>query len=317
MEVYTPADGPSRVPRLHDSGWATQPVTCRTHGSCLGGSACLWCRGIVLRHLDVDTIRDRLERGAPWREIPVAEIEIGAALELAVALEAWCQRTTPPADLARVELWSRKVDAVAEARYALRGGRSDEDRRAPDREFLPLGNRAALVREGALFFDRFARSLREHAGVPAGIATAVSRAAMEMAENAIQHSGLDETSPAPGVVAFHVVGTRVKFAVADCGRGVRASLATSEQWQHLATAGDALDAAVLHRASRWSYGQGNGFRELLDALADQAGRLRFASDDAVLGLEGTAATHRVKRVGRRRSLHGLQLSVSMEFQSVG
>ncbi|MEQ1735322.1 MAG: hypothetical protein ABL886_02685 [Rhodoglobus sp.] len=267
----------------------------------------------MLDHFDIDTLRDRVERELPWRDMPGVDVDLGAGLELALAINGWRALTDAPSQLRNVEAWAAKVEVLAAADLALRGIEADVPMYdAPMREFMPLGARATLIRAGGLFFDRFARSLRSHARLASATATAIARAAYDMADNAIQHSGSDDEHPASGAVGFEVVGTRLSFAVADTGRGVLASLKSSARWAHLASQRDALDLAVLKNASRRGNGQGYGFRDLLNALADQSGSLRFASDDAVLGLDGTSQIHRTRRTAKRRALPGFQLSATME-----
>lgn len=270
----------------------------------------------MLGHLDIDTLRDHVGRGRGWPQVLSSEVELGAALEFAVALSRWRSEQPAPPHLKLAESWATHNDTITAALHALQGQPANVALYdAPAQEMLPLGARSALQREGALFFDRLARSLRERAGVAAPKSLAISRAAFEMGDNALQHSGHDEDTPAAGVLGFELRGSKLMFAVADAGRGVLSSLATNEKWRRLATAGEALDAAILQRASRWQHGGGNGFRDLLNALSDHAGRLRFASDDAVLILEGTEglnAGRRLKRVSTRRSLPGLQLSVYID-----
>lgn len=270
----------------------------------------------MLGHLDIDTLRDRVERDIAWTDVPTDGVELGAALEFAIALIDWRRRNEPPRQLASAESWSSRVEVIGEAARAIEGGAAGLPLYdAPERELLPLGSRSALAREGALFFDRFKRSLEERAGVASKKALAISKAAFDMADNAIQHSGADENAPAAGAVGFEIGGSRVIFAVADCGRGVLASLTTNPAWHHLSSARDALAAAVLKRASRWPHGGGNGFGDLLNALADHAGRLRFASDKAVLGLDGTDPAKRTQRISERRPLGGLQLSISIDVDA--
>jgi hypothetical protein len=203
---------------------------------------------------------------------------------------------------------------MIEARRALAGLDSDAaDDETPQREYWPLGSKEALEGARATFMLRFRRSLRERAGLTGNGALAIAMAAYEMADNTIQHSGSDLDHPAAGAWGVEVHSDRVCFAIVDRGRGVLRSLASSAKWQHLASARDALEAAVLRHASRRRDGDGGGFRDLAAALADLSGTLRFATDDVVLQLDGSNQAQRVHRRQSRPHLNGFQISVEIRL----
>jgi hypothetical protein len=268
----------------------------------------------MVTHLDIDTLRARVERGDPWPQVPVTGIGIGPSLELACSLDQWRNVTDPVAELPRIEAWASNVDALVDARRALSGVESNVlESETPVREFWPLGSRPALDRARATFLLRFRRSLRERARFSGNAAMAIAMAAFEMADNTIQHSGVDVDHAAAGAVGFEVHPDRICFAVADRGRGVLASLTSSPRWRHITSPRDALEAAVLRGASSRRDGDGGGFRDLSSALADLSGNLRFASDDVVLHLDGRDHSQRVQRRGTRSWLSGFQLSVEMRI----
>jgi hypothetical protein len=264
-------------------------------------------------YVEVDTLRERVESGR-WTDMYADEFEVGAALELAVTLLDWRAREQPPAVLSLAEAWGGHSEAVCEAARALEGQESDEPMYgAPDREFWPLGTRPDLERAGALVLDRFRRRLRDGMGLPAKVAMALSKAAFELADNAIQHSGADENAPAGGAFGFQVEGRKIAFAVADRGRGVLASLRTNPLWSHLGSSAEALSSAVRLQASRRQRGKGYGFQDLLVALADLSGVLRFGSSEAVLLCNGHGAA-REWRNRKRRPLAGFHASFTIEIQ---
>jgi len=263
---------------------------------------------VPISHLDVDSLRTLLAQGQ-WPVLPT-QIGVGPSLELACAFaECSDQGALPLA----ADQWAMRSSAMVDAQRALGGEESlVEDDAAPVREYWPLGSREALERTKATFLLRFRRALRERAGLGGNAALAIAMAAFEMADNTVQHSGPDVDNPAAGALGVDVTPTRISFAIVDRGRGVLQSLTTSDKWKHLTNARDALEAAVIRHASRRRDGEGGGFRDLAAALADLSGRLRFATDDVVLVLDGSNQAQRVQRRQNRPNLRGLQMSVEMQ-----
>ncbi len=252
-----------------------------------------------------------IAHGQPWPSVGTTSIGIGPSLELACAFADWADHDgISPAATA----WAGTSEPMIEARRALAGGVSDAaEHETPQREYWPLGSKDALESARATFMLRFRRSMRERAGLTGNGALAIAMAAFEMADNTIQHSGPDTEHPAAGAWGVEVHANRVCFAIVDRGRGVLRSLTSSEKWQHLASARDALEAAVLRHASRRRDGDGGGFRDLAASLADLSGTLRFATDDVVLVLDGSNQAQRVHRRQNRPHLKGLQISAEMRL----
>lgn len=129
--------------------------------------------------------------------------------------------------------------------------------------------------------ERMSRSMRQ-AGFSKEFALALAKVFLEMADNVNQHSLArhcnDELT---GLVGYHVMDRYFAFSVADLGVGALASLGSSKTWKHLKTASDALKAIIVDHASRRDgQGEGEGFKQVLRALADRNAMLRLRSDDA-------------------------------------
>jgi hypothetical protein len=263
---------------------------------------------MLLGSLDIDRLRQLVADGKAIPKITYDGCEVGAALELACAYNAW-QRTpafSPGVDL--VQRWARDDARLAQAVAALNGTRANVGRfDAPAFEFGPLGARDALDDQAHGLYDRFRRSLLNNGF--GQLSWGIAKAMAEMADNAIQHSGADELHPERGAMGYAVEQGAATFAIVDIGRGMLASLRTNPQWSGLGSARDALDAAVAHAASRRvGQGMGHGFSDVHKALADLSGRLRFASGDAVMKYEGEPA-NRVLAWQPRPSLDGMQVAV--------
>jgi hypothetical protein len=262
----------------------------------------------VLSHFDIDQLRRLAARGqAPPSSFRFTGIELGAALELAAATvenDSLC---------ATLDEWSQKDERLAGARRAFAGVSTDAELfSAPTLEFAALRNRVDLEQMTARFFNRFARSLSAHGFEH--LSVGIAKALFDMADNVIQHSGIDVDHAALGAIAYEVGDRRCAFAVADIGRGVLASLVTNPDWTHLTSPSEALDATVRRGASRRAgQGPGHGFSDLHRALADLLGTLRFSTGDAVLKLEGQP-NHRVVSTAERLQMMGMQISISFSLQ---
>lgn len=106
----------------------------------------------------------------------------------------------------------------------------------------------------------------------------------EMSDNIVQHSnGLGEELT--GLIAFQLTGEQVSFAVFDIGKGLLASLKSSEDWRHLTSASAAIEAVFRQGASsRVGQGQGEGFRQLFKSLTERNSLIRLRADDSCLSL---------------------------------
>lgn len=264
----------------------------------------------MLSHFDIDQLRRLLARGeAPPSGFRFTGIELGAALELAAASTLEGDATLR----ALLDEWSRTDERLDGARRAFAGVSTDAELfSAPTLEFAALRSRADLQQMPARFFDRFTRSLKAHGFDH--LSVGIAKAFFDMADNVIQHSGMDVDHTALGVVGYEVGDRRCAFAVADIGRGVLASLATNRDWSELKSSAEALDAAVRRGASRRAgQGPGHGFSDLHRALADLLGSLWFSTGDAVLKLEGQP-NHRVVSSSERLQMTGLQISICVYLQ---
>ncbi len=268
---------------------------------------------MFLKQIDVDRLRELVHKRQPVPKIAFDGCDLATALDLACIAAEW-ERDAETRDAAEsIARWARTDERLGAAVRAFAGQRDAIERwTAPLEEFAPLGTRESLDDQAAGFFDRFTRSLNQH-GRFAKLARAISMAMMEMADNAIQHSGDDEQHPAPGAMGYAVSDGLAEFAVVDGGRGVLASLRTNPAWAELGTSQDALSAAVMNAASRRAgQGAGRGFSDLHKALADLSGKLRFASGEAVLKLEGEH-DGRVIAWASRPISSGFQLSVTVKI----
>lgn len=264
----------------------------------------------MLKQFDIDRLRHRVNQGAAFSHLRFQGIELGAGLELACAWRVWEADELKPEVLREVASWARQFAVVVAARRAFNGLRSQVELfGAPTLEIQPLGTRSALSQEGMYFFDRFRRSLIRNGQFSSRTARAVAVGMLEMADNAIQHSGPDEHCPAPGAMGYEVEGGHAAFGIVDLGRGVLMSLRSNPVWARLASSRDALDAAVRRGASRRvRQGQGKGFSELHRAMADLSGVLRFASGDAALTLNGRGEAREAVWL-TRPPMGGFQISV--------
>lgn len=159
------------------------------------------------------------------------------------------------------------------------------------------------------FQRRFEASLRacQFAGkLPKGIVGAFH----EMADNSLRHSGPAIQRPARGATGYFVTQGQVTFCIVDVGRGVLASLKTNALNSALRTDQEALQAAVMGRAtSDARKEQGDGFEEVHRALSDQNGRLQFRSGTSALGLDGRNRDRALVYTDGMVSAAGLQMTV--------
>lgn len=248
-------------------------------------------------------------RASELAALTVEDSTLGAAAELACAMLTW-QRAGDLAGLQAAERWAQTAPRLARAAACVRGTAHPEAQRhdSPPVEFEPVG---ADPDELPFLCERFKRSLMDHGGYSKPLATALSGALGEMADNVFRHSTEVEGTAAAGVVGFAVSGPEFEFVVADVGRGAFASLRSIGAWEHLGTAKAALEAIVTRGATRRSgQMQGGGFRDLFTALVDLAGELRLRSENAAVTLDGRGdPTQRIKVHSAVASLAGFQVTV--------
>jgi hypothetical protein len=134
-----------------------------------------------------------------------------------------------------------------------------------------------------LFQERFVRASIS-VGHSSQFAHALAGVLGEMCDNIVDHSEW-KGDVFSSLIGYAVTNEFTSFAVSDLGKGILASLRTSAQWHQLATAGEALKAAVLRGAtSRRGHTEGGGFKVLLKNLVNRNSSLRFRSDDMVLSM---------------------------------
>lgn len=265
----------------------------------------------------IDSLRRRAEQDQPLPSLTYPGCELLACLELACAHYDWRYRGAAAEACLLVERWARVDQQLSDALQALAGVRLPVDSHgSPTTEFVRLGSQEALLEAADEFFMRFRHRIAVLVGGPSDIGTALSKSLLDMADNAIQHSGdaaADEETPTPaaGAIAYQVDGRRVTFAVADVGHGALASLRTNPTFANLPDERAALQTAVVDGKSRRSVARKiHGFSDLHRGLASRTATLRFASGDAVLKYDGAEGVRRIVWATRPH-LPGFQLSVSM------
>lgn len=272
--------------------------------------------------LDADTVDDcrRLVacgRGRELENVDITSVTLSGAFDFACT--RWLARERGDELIEFVgKRWSaeqmlldRSWTALVLRKYVI-----EETHGAPPVEIRPAPVRDELDgTDWALFLQRFERALKLHGGFAQKLATSLSSALAEMVGNVIEHSTPQGHLAQPSIVGFQVEKDSMTYAVADLGRGVLASLQENPLWSHLQTSRAALEAAILqHATRRQQMRQGAGFRQVVRALADMHGHLRFRSGDAVLLLDGRGDT---REAVQRRSppMQGLQLAVRCSLRS--
>lgn len=266
----------------------------------------------------------RMVREGKWERLRAETIQrlmLGSVMEIVCC--GWNWRADGDTEaLSLFSEWARQHSIIKEAGTALnhRGLRPVEGSAiwhsknmqsgSSQHEFFP----APLVTQWkddqwTLYQDRFRRAMVDN-GFGKKIATGLSMAMAEMADNVIQHSGTDKQSQANAVVGYHVMDGSMTYAVADVGRGILKSLRQKEHWQKLQNSEDALVAVIRDGATRReNESRGEGFRHVLNALTDLNGHLRFRSGNGCLAVDGRGDARKfiVKKVPE---LIGFQLTVT-------
>lgn len=274
---------------------------------------------MILKPPDIDEVRQIAQEDANGlRSLSFDGLSLGAALELACCCRQWEQQRNGAAQIARH--WAESLPQLKQAQAALahRGFQAvphEQTHGAPEWEICsaPLASQLGAP-DWILFQSRFTRSLCARS-FPRTLALALSKSLGEMADNIPRHSTLSQDAPAAGVVGYHVGHRSMTFAVADMGQGVLSSLRQNPRWASLKTSTQALQKAVQENAtSQLDEDEGDGFRQVLSALSDLNGLLRFRSGDGVLAIDGRGQ-------GRRGTgswtphLAGLQLCVSCSLEN--
>lgn len=259
---------------------------------------------MLLRTTDVDGLR----RGASVPSIPTTpQVTLAAAAELACTVahqrSAGCSLLGEAADgwFRNFAPWRAMVAWLVDGRRPT----------APDVFAAPVFELWPIEFEGDIvgtrwteFQDRFRRSATNH-GFTSRLGAALSMALREMCDNIVQHAG-----GVRGFAAYQVAEKRVAWTVVDVGRGVLASLRTSERWRSISTSEAALLAVWNdHASSRPDKLRGTGFGQVELSLAALNGHLRIRSGDAVLELSGTSGALRQTRRSNPELL-GLQMGAT-------
>lgn len=258
-----------------------------------------------LRSEEVSELRRLVAEGAglPLRLPPLT---LGAAIELACT--AWYWRLAGrQAAFERFREWESANATLGEAWAALAGTRP----MVAEYSATSMDIRSVTDVTGqALFGNRFRKSLKELGRFSNEFANGLGGALEEMVDNVLQHASKDLARPAPAIMAFEVADRAFTFSVGDVGRGVLKSLRENERWNTLADDEVALNAVVVHQASRRGAEPGTGFSLVVRTLAD-LGSFRYRTGKAYVIVEtGTAAHTRTTVLGASTSLFGVQLVVS-------
>ena len=180
-----------------------------------------------------------------------------------------------------------------------------------DYSAIPVDVRSVTDVTGqALFGNRFRQSLVEIGSFSNEFANGVGGALEEMVDNVLQHSTEEPGRGTLAVMAFEVRARSFCFALGDVGRGVLDSLRENARWKGLPDDDAALDAIVVHHASRRGADPGTGFKLVVRTLGD-LGAFRYRSGSAYLSIETEPGAHiRTTAKGASAPLSGVQLVVA-------
>ncbi len=237
---------------------------------------------------------------------------IGAAVEIACLQEAF-----PSPLYSIVSDWVSRSSVLKKAVEVFKLGHlpSGKDMwKTRELEFFPIrGSDWAKPAFYHPFESRFKKAAKD-AGF--GLkATALSGALFEMADNIAQHGGIAATSPAPGLIGYHVSPGNVSFAVADTGRGVLCSLKDNPVWTELNNSKTALMAILEKHASRRIHGgDGEGFKQVFKSLIDLNGIVEMHSGDGRVRLTCAPDGTRTVHPQFTTSFSGLQIMISCSLQ---
>ena len=183
-------------------------------------------------------------------------------------------------------------------------------------EFYRVRSANSIVKpDFQLVQERMSRSMRQ-AGFGKDFSLALAKVFFEMVDNVNQHSGPGTgENELTGLAGYHVADGYVALCVADRGIGALRSLRSSSAWKHLANASAALKAIIVDHASRRDgQGEGEGFKQVLRALADRNAMLRLRSDDAAIFLQARG-NERQAVFASSPHLRGMQVSLSCDLRS--
>lgn len=260
---------------------------------------------VNLRPHDVSELRRLVEDGVdlPHR-LPAPTL--GAAIELACTAWSW-RLAGRHCAFERFQGWAQASSVLDDAWRSLEGDRP----MGAEYSATALDVRSATdVTAQGLFGNRFRKSLVEIGKFSNAFANGLGGALEEMVDNVFQHSTDLQGRGAPAVMAYEVGAQSFDFCVGDVGRGVLNSLSENPHWSALNDDEAALDAVVVHRASRRGADPGTGFQLVVRTLAD-LGAFRYRTGNAYVAIETDAAAHaRTTAIGASVALRGVQLVVS-------
>jgi anti-sigma regulatory factor (Ser/Thr protein kinase) len=237
-----------------------------------------------------------------------------SGLTIAAVVEIACLRSAFPTELRQtIETWQQDSPALSRASVVYETG-SFPDHEAMwqgrSLDFFPIrGPGWADAVQYHPFESRFCNAARQ-----AGFgrkADALTGALFEMADNVAQHSGDEPSSPAPGLIGYHVSEGNVSFAIADLGRGVLNSLRANPVWADLRNSKSALMAVVEKHASRRVHGgEGEGFKEVFRSLMNLNGIVELRSGEGRVRLVCAPDGSRQAQPQFTGPFSGLQVAVS-------
>ena len=262
------------------------------------------------------TLRDLVPENdfSEFHSLPKSGFSIGAIVELACV-----RRHCVPAVQSLLNTWAESSPILSEAFTVF------DRAKYPSREnmwstrgleFFPIVGRNWPDKiKYHPFESRFCKGAK--ASGFGDMADALTGALFEMADNVVQHSGLDLANASPGLIGYYVGDGHVAFAVGDAGRGVLTSLKENPAWAVLPDSKAALLAIVEQRASRRvGFGDGEGFKQVFRSLVDFNGIVEMHSCDGRIKLtQSPAGREAVSQfIGSRP---GFQLSVNCSLTKTG
>lgn len=131
---------------------------------------------------------------------------------------------------------------------------------------------------------------------------AIMAAFGEFRSNVLEHAGQLRGA----IAAFHLGDRGLEIVVADKGRGVLASMQSSDVYKSLDDSGSALKLIVTDGVSRYdSPERGHGFTYLFQGLANRFNHIRLRSGDHALEVFRENGVRPTERVSQKARIPGL------------
>ena len=262
---------------------------------------------IAIDEQNIDDVLRWLLNSGDASPFEPSSISLGSALEL--AFWANLQGKRP---MTALQSWVRQHEYFKQCMNIVAGGNvrepQDSYRVLPYEFFCIRAAEDVLKQPWCLFLERFSGALRE-AGFKQ-LSHAIAGALNEIGTNVVQHSTFGQPSAQMNGIACYAVSKKsARFAVGDDGIGALSSLQNNPCWSHLTFDREAVRAIGQEHASRRTdQGEGQGYRELFDALASFDGTVRLRSGTGIFGITG--AIDAAVAVGSNSPhISGVQLSV--------